>query len=151
MSKRLPIICPCRTLEDPPRNYVDCCAPAHNGTPAPTPEVLMRSRFSAYGLGLLDYILSTWHPSHAPGDLDLPPTQWIGLEVLAHQETGDAGVVEFIARYKINGKAEKVHEISRFVREQGKWLYVDGVTEDERSFRPATANAEKGGQEQGES
>ena len=60
----------------------------------------MRSRYSAYVLGLLDYLLATWHPSTAPGDLELPPLKWLGLEVRHAQAVGDAGVVEFVARAK---------------------------------------------------
>ncbi len=86
----------------------------------------MRSRYSAYALVNADYLLDTWHPSTAPGSLELGATQWKGLDVLHSQHTPDAGVVEFVARYKVNGKAEKLHEISRFVREQGRWYYVDG-------------------------
>ncbi|MEO5881709.1 MAG: YchJ family metal-binding protein [Caldimonas sp.] len=97
----------------------------------------MRSRYSAYALAqargtaplsLLEHLLKTWHPSTAPDDLELGPMHWTGLDVL-HQETGsDAGVVEFVAHHKINGRAARLHEVSRFVREAGAWLYVDGVT-----------------------
>jgi len=87
----------------------------------------MRSRYSAYGLGLIDYLLATWHVASAPGDLELPPLKWLGLEVLHAQTTGDAGVVEFVARYRENGRAGRMHETSRFVREDGRWYYIDGV------------------------
>ena len=86
----------------------------------------MRSRYSAYVLGYIDYLLETWHPSTAPGELELGFTKWTGLEVLHAQANLDAGVVEFVARYKVNGKAEKLHEVSRFVLENGRWLYIDG-------------------------
>ncbi len=91
----------------------------------------MRSRYSAYVLGLLDYLLATWHPSTAPGDLELDAVKWLGLEVKAAAAQGDAGVVEFVARYRdSNGRAHRLHEISRFVREPageaGQWFYVDG-------------------------
>jgi SEC-C motif domain protein len=125
-TKRLPhqlkAPCPCASE----RPYAECCAPWHAGAPAPTPEALMRSRYSAYALGDVDYLLSTWHPSTAPGELELGFTKWVGLEVLHAEQSGDAGVVEFVARYKVNGKAEKLHEVSRFVCEQGRWLYIDG-------------------------
>lgn len=96
----------------------------------------MRSRYSAYALAqgrgiaprsVLPYLLKTWHPSTAPGDLELGPLNWTGLDVLHQQASGDAGVVEFVAYHKANGRAGKLHEISRFVREAGAWLYVDGV------------------------
>jgi SEC-C motif domain protein len=94
----------------------------------------MRSRYSAYVVGDLAYLLGTWHASTAPGDLELAPTQWLGLEVLSAAQTGEAGVVEFVARYKVNGRAERMHEISRFAAtEQGRWLYIDG-----QQIEPAT-------------
>lgn len=127
--------CPC----DSSLTYVDCCGLWHQGMThdpatqafAPTPEALMRSRYSAYVLGLLDYLLATWHPSSAPGDLELSPLKWLGLEVRHAQAAGDAGVVEFIARYKVFGKAERIHETSRFVRIDGRWLYIDGEQHEE--------------------
>jgi SEC-C motif-containing protein len=86
----------------------------------------MRSRYSAYVLGLIDYLLATWHPSTAPGDLELQPVKWLGLEVLHAQEAGDAGVVEFVARLRVQGRAQRMHETSRFVRNEGRWTYIDG-------------------------
>lgn len=86
----------------------------------------MRSRYSAYMIGLLDYLLATWHASSSPGDLELPPVKWLGLEVRHAQTAGDAGVVEFVARCKEGGRAQRMHETSRFVREDGRWYYIDG-------------------------
>lgn len=86
----------------------------------------MRSRYSAYVLGLIDYLMATWHPGTAPGDLELQPVKWLGLEVRHAEMAGDAGVVEFVARCKVNGRAERMEESSRFVRENGRWLYIDG-------------------------
>ena len=77
--KKAPHLCPCGS--DLP--YANCCQPWHGGQAAPTPEALMRSRYSAYVLGLLDYLLATWHPSTAPGDLELDAVKWLGLEVKA--------------------------------------------------------------------
>lgn len=90
----------------------------------------MRSRYSAYVLGDADYLLATWHPTTRPASLDLsaePRPKWLGLEVKRH-DTLDAehAVVEFVARYKVNGRAVRMHETSRFVREGGRWFYVDG-------------------------
>jgi len=96
----------------------------------------MRSRYSAYALlqgrgvaprSLHEYLLQTWHPSTAPGELELGPLQWTGLDVLHQQASDDAAVVEFVAHHKLNGRAGRLHEVSRFVREAGPWLYVDGV------------------------
>lgn len=89
----------------------------------------MRSRYSAYVIGLLDYLQATWHASTAPGDLELPPLKWLGLEIRHAVTSGDAGVVEFVARYRDGGRAERMHETSRFVREDGRWYYIDGVVE----------------------
>jgi SEC-C motif-containing protein len=90
----------------------------------------MRSRYSAYVLGLTDYLLATWHLSSAPGELELPMVKWLGLQVLHAEQAGDAGVVEFVARCRsfqlAGGRAERLHEISRFVREAGRWYYIDG-------------------------
>lgn len=86
----------------------------------------MRSRYSAYVLGLIDYLLATWHPSTSPGELELPPLKWLGLEVRHAAQAGDAGVVEFVARWRDGGRAERLHETSRFVREAGRWYYIDG-------------------------
>ena len=98
-----------------------------DGLHAPTPEALMRSRYGAYVLGLIDYLLATWHPSTAPGELELSPVKWLGLEVLHAQSAGDAGVVEFVARLRDgSGRAQRMHKTSRFVREDGRWYYIDG-------------------------
>ena len=108
----------------------DPAAPLH----APTPEALMRSRYSAYLQGDIAYLLATWHGSTAPGELDLQPLKWLGLEVRHALQEGDAGVVEFVARYRDlsqGGKAGRLHELSRFVREGGRWLYVDGQQQDD--------------------
>jgi len=121
--------------------YVDCCGHWHEGLSrgehAPTPEALMRSRYSAYALAqgraptspaILEYLVQTWHPSTAPGELELSPLNWTGLEILNAEAHGDAGVVEFVAHHKVNGRAARLHEVSRFVRQAGAWLYVDGAT-----------------------
>lgn len=90
----------------------------------------MRSRYTAYAMGLEDYLLSTWHPSTRPASLDLkssPHAQWIGLQVVSHrQQDANHATVEFVARYKLNGRAYRMHENSRFVRERGRWFYVEG-------------------------
>jgi len=115
------------------RSYDGCCGRYHGGEPAPTAEALMRSRYSAYCRGLRDYLRATWHPrtlaAQALGDTDDAPVKWIGLSILATRGGGpddDAGEVEFIARCKIGGRAQRLHEISRFTRIEGRWVYVDG-------------------------
>lgn len=93
----------------------------------------MRSRYSAYVLKLEAYLLSTWHPSTRPAALDLAAdhTKWLGLGVKRHTaESADRATVEFVARYKVGGRAYRLHEVSRFVREEGRWFYVDGEFPD---------------------
>ena len=90
----------------------------------------MRSRYSAYCLGNEAYLLNTWHSSTRPESLHLNenPVKWVGLEVVNTPEVqGDEASVEFIARYKQNGRAGRMHEVSRFKREKVKWFYVDGA------------------------
>lgn len=126
MSKALPTDpCPCgRQLA-----YAACCGRWHAGEPAPDAESLMRSRYSAFALGLRDYLLASWHPSTRPASLeaDDPGLRWLGLDVRRHELHDDEhATVEFVARCKQGGRATRLHELSRFVREQGRWFYVDG-------------------------
>lgn len=119
--------CPCT----PSAPYAKCCQPRHEGAPAASAEALMRSRYSAYVLGLPDYLLATWHPDTRPAALDLddlPGLRWLGLDVKRHNDAGDGtAVVEFVARYKVGGApAVRMREVSRFERIDGDWLYVDG-------------------------
>ncbi len=90
----------------------------------------MRSRYSAYVLRNEPYLLATWHFSSRPAALGLadgPAPKWLGLEVKRHEQRDEHhAIVEFVARYKVGGRAQRLHEISRFVREEGRWLYVDG-------------------------
>ncbi|GAB2180341.1 YchJ family metal-binding protein [Denitratisoma sp. agr-D3] len=118
-------VCPCGSGQP----YADCCGPCHQGTPAATAEALMRSRYSAYVLGLADYLLATWHPDTRPPHLDLeetPKPQWLGLEI---RHAGD-DQVEFVARYKVNGRAHKLHELSQFRQVDGRWHYLSGTFPD---------------------
>ena len=91
----------------------------------------MRSRYSAFVLGDADYLLATWHSSTRPERDALrlnPNTRWLGLEVKRASEDGNTAIVEFIARSKHGGSpAERLHETSQFVREDGRWFYLDGV------------------------
>jgi len=140
------------TPRDPSRSAADC--PCGSGRPydaccgfyldagvvADTAEALMRSRYSAYVLQREDYLLATWHPSTRPTALELaqaPVLQWLGLEVRRVHAGGvpdREGVVEFVARYKVRGKAERLHETSRFVREGHGWLYVGADESDTTSI-----------------
>lgn len=119
--------CPCGVGE----SYAACCEPLHQGAEqAVTAEALMRSRYSAYALGLDEYVLRTWHPRHRPTSLDVDPgTRWIALEI-EHTDVGgpddQRGIVEFRARYVADGRRGELHEVSRFERRAGRWFYVDG-------------------------
>ena len=109
--------------------YRNCCEPLHTGEHrAETAEALMRSRYSAFVLERADYLRATWHASTCPAQLDLDPAaKWLGLEVRAHHRVdADHAEVEFVARFRVAGRAVRQHERSRFVREQGCWWYVDG-------------------------
>jgi SEC-C motif-containing protein len=122
--------CPCgRThAKGQAIGLVDCCGPLHAGQPAPDAERLMRSRYSAFVLGDVPYLLATWHSSQRPAELTLETGgKWLGLEIKQHRVTGvDTAEVEFVARFRVGGKAVRQHERSRFVREDGRWLYLDG-------------------------
>jgi SEC-C motif-containing protein len=115
-----------------PRAYVDCCGRFHAGPlhlQAPDAETLMRSRYSAYVRDLIDYLLTTWHPSTRPTSIEPNPPglRWLGLDVKQHQvQDADHATVEFVARSKLGGRAHRLQEKSRFVREGGRWFYVDG-------------------------
>ena len=119
--------CPCGTHQ----RYIDCCGRFLENAETPdTAEILMRSRYAAYTLKREQYLLMTWHPSTRPASLELtqpPDRRWLGLTVKQHvQSDAEHATVEFIARYKIAGKAYRLHEISRFVCESKIWLYIDG-------------------------
>lgn len=120
--------CPCGSGTP----YAACCGRFHAGAQhllAPDAERLMRSRYSAYTMGLHDYLLATWHPSTRPAQLDADPPglKWLGLEVRRHECQGDAhATVSFVARSKLGGRAHRLQETSRFVCEGGRWFYVDG-------------------------
>jgi SEC-C motif-containing protein len=120
-------LCPCGSNQP----YAACCARYVEGNePAPTAEALMRSRYTAYTLQREDYLLATWYSSARPSSLGLAEdlqTKWIGLDVKRHeQQDADHAIVEFVARFRVNGRAQRLHEVSRFVREEGRWFYVDG-------------------------
>ena len=121
------------------KQYAACCGRLHSGAEnAASAEALMRSRYSAYVLRLADYLLATWHPDTRPSELDLTAddTKWLGLEVKKHTLQDDShATVEFVARYRIAGKGHRLHELSRFVREEGRWYYVDGDMMDGRADR----------------
>lgn len=119
--------CPCGSG----RTYGACCGPLIAGQrPAETPEALMRSRYSAFVRADADYLLASWHPRTRPGALVLDDQpQWRRLEVLGAGQSADGrdGWVEFAAHFRGPAGAGCLRERSRFVREQGRWVYLDGT------------------------
>jgi SEC-C motif domain protein len=125
--------CPCRSAAAPGSSSYDaCCGRYHGGSQhlaAPDAEALMRSRYSAFVLDRIDYLLDTWHSSTRPASLEANPEglRWLGLDVRRHTPIDDEhAVVEFVARSKLGGRAQRLRETSRFIREGGRWYYVDG-------------------------
>jgi SEC-C motif-containing protein len=119
--------CPCGSN----KTYVLCCGRYLEGPEIPPDaEALMRSRYTAYTVLREDYLLSTWHVSTRPVQLGLADEtnqKWLGLQVKRHEQQDDThAVVEFVARYKTGGRTQRLHEVSRFVHEDGHWFYVDG-------------------------
>lgn len=120
--------CPCGSG----RSYDDCCGRLHRGkAEATSAEELMRSRYTAFARRDADYLLRTWHPDHRPSRIDFPPDQkWTGLVV--HEAKGGGmldkeGTVEFTASHTVRGSLRKLHEVSRFTRVAGRWVYVAGT------------------------
>ncbi len=124
--------CPCGRVDarGRPLAWADCCARyLTHETPAPDAEALMRSRYSAFVRERADYLLATWHSSRRPTRISFEPgVKWLGLEVRQHRVLDASHAeVEFVARQKNPGSpAVRLHERSRFVRELGRWYYVDG-------------------------
>lgn len=126
--------CPCGRTDrrDKPIAFSLCCGrylDDFDRTPAPDAESLMRSRYSAFVLERGEYLLATWHASKCPASIEFEPgVKWLGLDVRARSVLdADHAEVEFVARQRgPSGTATRLHERSRFVREDGRWYYVDG-------------------------
>ena len=139
-----PTACPCGGGA-----YASCCGPYIAGSALPpTAETLMRSRYTAFTLRDEPYLRATWHASTCPGDAlfaEEEKVQWLGLEVKSalrlrqrkanlsepQDKSRHGDTVEFVARFKVGGRAHRLHEVSRFVREADslgalRWFYVDG-------------------------
>lgn len=110
----------------------------------------MRARYSAYARGDGRWLRETWHPATRPTDPGGGvPVRWIGLEVLATAAGGpgdDQGTVEFVARYKLRGRALRLHERSRFRRLDGRWVYVDGELDPQPEPGPRSSPGDAPGQ-----
>lgn len=124
-------LCPCGSRLD----YENCCQPFHKGEAAPTAEKLMRSRYSAFEMGEMDYLCETL-TEESRVDYDADETanwanqaKWEKLEIVKcedGQESDETGIVEFRAYFKMAGQKQVHHERSRFVKRDGRWFYVDG-------------------------
>jgi SEC-C motif-containing protein len=135
--------CPCGSGE----TYEKCCGPYHAGAPAPTAEALMRSRYSAYVKGEIDYLVSS-HVAEGREEVDRELTEkwakeseWVGLTIVATEKGGpddDLGTVEFVARFKAEGQERAHRERSNFKKVEGRWYYVDG-----KELKAPPARAEK--------
>lgn len=124
--------CPCGRADarGRPLAYAACCGRylAHD-IPAPDAEALMRSRYTAFVFERADYLRASWHASRRPPAIEFDPgVKWLGLDLRQHRLLDDSHAeVEFVARQKSTGSpAVRLHERSRFVREAGRWYYVDG-------------------------
>ncbi len=122
-----PSRCPCGTG----LTYAACCGRYLEQAEIPHhAEALMRSRYTAYTLDRDDYLLATWHHSTRPAALERTngtQHKWLSLAVKRHEQpAADRAIVEFVARFKVGGRAHRLHEISRFVHENGRWFYIDG-------------------------
>ena len=134
-----PVPCPCGGA-----TFAACCGPYLAGEAIPSSaEVLMRSRYTAYTRRDEAYLRATWHPSTLPPGPIVDPDeklQWLGLEVksalrlrqrkVTQEAPQDTDTVEFVARYRLDGRGHRLHEVSRFVREEhagvARWFYLDG-------------------------
>ena len=136
--------CPCGSR----RHYADCCGPIVDGAPAATAEALMRSRYSAYVNAEFDHIEAT-HAPEVKGDFNRSSAEsmaldakWMGLEIRDVTGGGpddQAGTVEFVTRFKRGGENYVHHELGRFRRDGGRWVYVDG----DINPKPETRHVEK--------
>lgn len=124
--------CPCGSNDE----LAECCEPYVRGQKlAPTAEALMRSRYTSYTMNEVDYIAQTHH-AEGRDDVDRDAAQqwaeqaeWLGLDIIDTvdgKEGDDTGVVEFAARFVLQGAEQRHHERSTFKKVDGSWYYVDG-------------------------
>lgn len=123
--------CPCGRTDARGRAavYAECCGPILDGDqPAPDAERLMRSRYTAFVLSRVEHLLASWHTSTRPAELSLEAgVKWLGLEIKSRRDLEDnRAEVCFVARSRVAGRGQRLSERSRFVREEGRWYYLDG-------------------------
>lgn len=119
--------CPCGTGDA----YGVCCGPVHDrSAEASTALALMRARYSAFARRDEPFLLWSWHPDHRPDEIHFPGDErWLGLDVVTTargSEDDDRGTVEFRAHFLVDGAPRTLHEVSRFVRLDGRWVYLKG-------------------------
>lgn len=127
--------CPCGSGKP----FAYCCEPFVQGQkPAPTAEALMRSRYTAFALGAIDYLIDTTAPEKRGADDaevladQVKYTNWTGLSILSTEQGGrsdEQGCVEFEAAFETEDQAGTLYEKSNFRKENNYWLYVDGEVE----------------------
>ncbi|MDN3988717.1 YchJ family protein [Zwartia vadi] len=121
--------CPCgRKVAARTLSFEKCCGQYldfFETQPAPDPESLMRSRYCAFVLERERYLLDTWSPDQRPQSVEFEAqAQWLGLEIKSKKTLdADHAVVEFVARYRLNGRATRLHERSVFERKRNRWFY----------------------------
>jgi len=125
---RVPVRCPCLSGNE----YAACCGRLHRGDArAATAEQLMRSRYSAFAVDDADYLLRSWHPRTRPETLELDDSvRWLRLDIERTVRGGmldTEGIVEFTAYSRQNGQRARQHEVSRFEKVAGDWMYLDAV------------------------
>ncbi|CAK0768596.1 SEC-C motif domain protein [Gammaproteobacteria bacterium] len=122
------MLCPCGSG----RYLNECCGPIIDGTLASTPEILMRSRYTAFTQKNLEYLEHTHAPeihddfNRAEAERTASEIEWLGLDVLRSTECDDTGTVEFVIRFRRDGKELSQYELAKFRRDDGRWLYVKG-------------------------
>ncbi len=136
-------VCPCGSAKE----LSQCCGPYHDGASVPTAVALMRSRYSAFVLGLGQYLFDTLSVEQQ-ADFDIEEfntsngdTKWMGLNIRKTSDGGeadDAGTVEFVARYKVQKDVIAHHELAMFKRIDGRWVFTDCIMNPKEAQAIAT-------------
>jgi SEC-C motif-containing protein len=143
--------CPCRAIDADKRDYADCCQPyLEGGAAPPTAEALMRSRYTAFARGDIDYLEGTLAPD-ARDDFDRKAiahwanqSQWLGLDIISCEEgltTDQTGYVEFVAHFSLDGERHAHRERSLFRKTGGRWYFQE---EANRKSQPIVKGAQPG-------
>lgn len=133
----LPTTCPCGSGTD----YAACCEPVIQGKKSPSPEAVMRARYTSFVLPDIKFLGESLHPSNR-SDYDedavkkwAEEAQWMGLEIVDASENGNKGNVEFIASFKQDGVTRKHHELAEFRKVEDKWFFWDGKMADVKQIK----------------